>query len=344
MNPTLRRIATSLALLALPLTTRAVEYDIQRWIGIGSFPLGGAISINAQGQIIGNVSNSQIGILGDGVLTTVTLPSSNPQIQGFSDSGVALLYDYSSGDIQRGQYYTFSVQGGLSPLPASVHDAVITPAGDVLTLSQSVQPGILTVTRPDGGQTAMQWETGDVSHDVNSSGIFVGSRGNDAAYWDASGQRHVLGTMGGWRAELYTVTDSGLAMGYRYLRSTDDQTLPTRFIYSLADGEVRFLDGLYSGGIDEAGRIYGSILTADNQLRAVMWEDGQLTRLDDLLRGYPVSFVRSISSDGRILMSSSLQTSWFLLTPVPEPGTYALTGIGLAAAAWGARRRRAGAA
>src|SRR5690606_41930251 len=83
------------------------------------------------------------------------------------------------------------------------------------------------------------------------------------------------------------------------------------------------------------------------QPRAFPWSDSatgiiDLNMLIDPLSGWQLTEGRAINDLGQITGTGVFngQTRGFLLTPVPEPGTWALLLGGLGLVGWTARRRR----
>lgn len=353
MKSSCMRMAAAIAATVIPLTAEAVDYDVQRIdLRPANSPLTNILEINAQGQLLGFTGTGQIGLLTGSTLTTVKLPGAG-QIGDLSDNGTALVYySGSSNGSYASHAYTFSAQHGLAEIRAtssqvvtltSLPPPVTSSAGHVLMNGSSSWPGTV-LSQPDGSFARLPFPANGGATGVNANGVVVGyttnsGRTSSAAYWSAASGLQPLGNMGGSMAYLLRVTDSGLALGRR---APPVLGQPDSFVYSLASGETRFIDGLTAAEyIDEAGRVYG--FSASGEGYAV-WDNGELTALDPLVgpatdpdHSYNLA---DVSSDGRVLITDYRSVA-FILRPVPEPGTYVLTGIGLAAGAWGARRRRA---
>lgn len=348
MKRPIRRMAAAVAALALPLAAQALDYDIRRIdLSTGEIPLASIVAINSRGQLGGMTASGQVGILTGDTLVATTLPGRNPELLDLNDSGVALARE--STGFSYGSYsniYTFSAQGGLNEIQASkdlpylaVGYPKLSNAGHVVMFGADHGVASAVVSQPNGSYKKVPYDYDGQALDINSSGVAVGSGQGGAVYWTAAGEKVMLGKMGGGYASLQYVTDSGLVLGSRSIPQGADPSTPTTFVYSLADGQTRFIDGIYASGIDEAGRVYGYTYVG-GVTTYVVWDNGQLTDLSALLDGAPAGGIRAVSSDGRILMGGYSGLS-YVLTPTPEPGTYVLMGVGLAAAAWGARRRRA---
>lgn len=354
MKRFVQRCAAGIASLALPLAAQALEYDVRRIdLSTGEIPLASIVAINNQGQLAGLTAAGQVGILTGNTLNAVSLPFRNATVDDLNDQGMLVAHDYSG--TSGGTFsniYTYTAQGGLRELQASKDEFYVlqgypkaSSAGHVEMHgaengSYGGHGSSAILTRPDGSYVNLPYLYYDHTYDVNASGVVVGASNSDAVYWDAAGQKHVVGKQGGAFADLEYVTDSGLAAGIAGILTTPTNWEPGVFIYSLADGQTRFIDGMTTlSGIDEAGRVYGKAML-DGVSSFVVWEEGQFTNLSVLLDGTPYGDIRSVSSDGRVLIGGAGGLT-YVLTPTPEPGTYVLMGIGLTAAAWGARRRRA---
>lgn len=355
MKRPIRRMAAAVAALALPLAAQALDYDIRRIdLSTGEIPLASIAAINNQGQLAGLTASGQVGILTGDTLNAVALPFRSATVDDLNDQGMLVAHDYSgSGGGNFSNIYTYTAQGGLKEIQASKDEFYIvqgypqaSSAGHVVMHGAENgsygSHGISAIlTKPDGSYVKLpSYLYYEHVQDVNSSGVVVGTSQGQAIWWDAAGQKHVS-TLGGSSAGLLFVNDAGWALGGVDLPGPNGTTSKT-LLYSLADGQSRFIDGVgYLKGLDVAGRVYGARLdTWEN----VVWDDGEFTDLNALLNaagGNGSYGMGTVSSDGRVLMYQAGTSIVYVLTPTPEPGTYVLTAIGLAAAAWGARRRRA---
>ena len=108
-------------------------------------------------------------------------------------------------------------------------------------------------------------------------------------------------------------------------------------LYSVTD--LGTLAGFFSvgSGINNAGQVTGTSITADRSEHAFLYANGQMMDLNDLIDpalGVTVFEALGINDNGQIvangMASASNNDHAFLLTPVPEPGTLAMLGVGLA--------------
>ena len=144
---------------------------------------------------------------------------------------------------------------------------------------------------------------------MQNIGMLAAAEGNSAANGiNASGQ--VVGDVGGVKAFLY----SGGSI--QYLGS-----LPEGFTLTSATG------------INDADQIVGRAENASGALHAFLWEDGTMQDLNDLIgpSQWDLEYAAGINDLGQICgtgINPQGQTDAFLLTPIPEPSTLGLLGIG----------------
>jgi len=189
---------------------------------------------------------------------------------------------------------------------------------------------------------------------VNNAGTVVGVAetkvgGNTLyrAFSSTGGVMTDLGTLGstapGYSSTARAVNNSGTVVGY-YTSPT--YSSGNGFYYS--GGAMHPLTGLYTlgctaYGINDSGRIVGTSAVLSGQ-RAVVYDNGIAVDLNKKVvpstaTGWVLRWAYDINSKGQIVGIGEYggQYRSFLLTPVPEPGTWAVLGLGTLAVL---RRRR----
>lgn len=167
--------------------------------------------------------------------------------------------------------------------------------------------------------------------DVNSHGAVVGDAfpGNDpnkdalAFHWD--GMFTPLANLAGtWSSRARSINDSGQIVGHNTLGD------PHNFVFrpvlwDSKDAEPLDLGGVGGGAYDinELGQIVGGVGYA------VLWDAGEMIDLNDCIPAdAPLDHLQtahSINDFGDIVCTGTVggTTRSFLLTPIPEPATYA---------------------
>jgi probable HAF family extracellular repeat protein len=135
-------------------------------------------------------------------------------------------------------------------------------------------------------------------------------------------------------SEALGINDSGQVVGLSVAT-----TGPRAFLWSSGTG-IQDLGDLPGGsdqsaanGINDSGQVVGSSYAATGD-RAFLWSSGSgMFDLNDYLdasgSGWTLYSARAVNDAGQIVGSGYIggQPHAFLLTPVPEPGTFALLGI-----------------
>jgi probable HAF family extracellular repeat protein len=160
-----------------------------------------------------------------------------------------------------------------------------------------------------------------------------------------------IGDLGGTWVEANAINNNtnAVVVGRSYLLGN---TMYHAFAYDIATSSMTDLQSFGGSsdalGINDAGDIVGSAFDLNNVEHAFLYSGGVMTDLNSLVQcptGRYLRMARDINNNGAIVASmfdTSAQTyRAVLLTPIPEPSTLALFGVGalsLLAYVW--RRRR----
>ena len=182
---------------------------------------------------------------------------------------------------------------------------------------------------------------------VNDMGVIVGTSATAANLSRpciiSSGTVVDLGTLGGQRGSARAVNDAGQIAG----SAQNADGVYRAFLYDRGHmTDLGPLGGADSRGfgINEAGQVVGWAKTPFDRQHAFVWEAGSMIDLNDLIPGAPgwtVTEAKDVNDLGQIAgtaryMGGAHQA--VLLSPIPEPATLALLGLG---ALGSLRRRRA---
>jgi len=194
------------------------------------------------------------------------------------------------------------------------------------------------------------------AYGINNSGQVAGMLyNNHAFFWSSSTGMQDIGALPSTRASYsmgYDINDNSQVVG----QSTDSAGNYHPFLWS-SDTGMQDLGNLPGGrgsgaiGINAYGVVVGSGYNSDDSSRAFLWSSvNGLQDLNGLIptgSGWSLQYATAINDNGWIIGSGVNprgQKHAFLLTPIPEPSTFALLGagaIGLVAFAWRWKRRAA---
>lgn len=346
----------SIALLVCTVQANATGYSFTE---LGT--LGGnwsiATAINNAGQVVGSSTISVNSFTPQAFIWT------SGQIKGLGTLGGS---NSSAADINDlGQTVGFSYLGGnLGPVPTVWHNHSIT------SLSPNVQSFSRARGINNSGQivgeldnSATLWSAGDstylgslgglsIASDINNSGKIVGNYFVGNSYERGNPIRHAtmwyensitdLGTLGGTNSYAVAINDFGLIVG------TSDTNNDTTAHATLWNGstikDLGKLTGSKSSnanGINNVGQIVGESFSYDSNTNfATMWYGDSIINLNSLLdsdvvsAGWVLSEANDINDYGQIIGNAfnhkTGQIRAFMLTPVPEPESYAMMFVGLA--------------
>ena len=315
---------------------RAVEYYITDIGTLGSHPESNAYGINDYGQVVGysgTVRGPEEGrraFIWDttaGMQNLGTLGGNHSEAYGINDAGqVVGRSTLPSGE---GDVRGFLWEGG-SMIDLGTFDGGWTEAKGINNSHQIVGYSVLS-----SSVAAFSWEgdsmtnlgsLGDNSrgYGINDAGLIVGhcfdstSFNTTASLWD-NGDITSLGSLGSHYNYAWGINNSGQIVG---------ESGSHAFLWeNESDGMIDL--GIGSAvAINDAGQIVGG-----SGGTACLWENGIIKNLDDLLlagSGWELREATAINNLGQIVGNGMIngEIHAYLLTPVPEPGTLVLLGLG----------------
>jgi len=156
-----------------------------------------------------------------------------------------------------------------------------------------------------------------------------------------------LGTLGGISSTAMAINMTGISVGVSTVSFSSNEIRPVRW-ESGAIMDLGSLGGMRGTafGINASGEIVGESQLASGVVHAFLYRDSAMIDLNDVVdadgwlrlsRAWDINDTGQISGYG-VLTDGS--THAFLLTPVPEPSTWAMLILGLAAVGFTARRHR----
>jgi probable HAF family extracellular repeat protein len=339
------------------------------------------ILFSAIAQAMTQYSAIDLGNLGGGQATVPFAVNNNGEVVGYSSSpssnyARAFLYsnrqtneDEESAPMQdlgtlgaESVAYDINDQGqiiGISGLLNGVWRGFVYSGSGPMTPLGSVADGINNLGQIVGtssGPTSSSGFLRNPGGTVISTGSFLGTCINDngiaAGVGFGTGYACVRGIDGqvqnlGFIGQPEAINNNGQIAGRLYGNSR--HAFVTSSNGSLTDLGTLGGSESYADGMNNNGDVVGAAYRSSNEAsRAFLCLNGgsmqDLNTMVNLPAGWVLTCAMDINDNGQIVASGSLNGGWdhaFLLTPVPEPSTFALLGmggIGLIAFVW--RRRR----
>ncbi|WP_334106509.1 PEP-CTERM sorting domain-containing protein [Methylobacillus sp.] len=309
-------------------------------------------AINNQGQVAGSITaggfsrafswETGVGTLIDGNSSSAYGINNSGQIVGrgsATSSFNAALWD-------AGTTTALGTLGGTS----IAYD--INNQGQVVGYSQSVQVGSFQRTRATLWENGTLTELGSLSQNsqafaINNNGDIAGysyqTAGNSIPTLWSNGNIINLGTLGGIHGQARDINDLGQIVGTSNLSGNNATHATLWENGNIIDlGTLTGAGSSYAFGINNIGQIVG-----ESNGFATLWQDGNIFNLNDLIDpalGWTLREARDINTSGQIVgwgsMTGSGNTFGFILTPVPEPSTYAMLALGLGLVGWSTRRQQ----
>ena len=332
-----------------------------------------ARGINNSGQVVGQYSISgdsdYHAVIWDGTALHTptdlgTLGRSDSIAVGINNAGQVAGYSYTDPN-SLGDYVAHAViwDGTALHKPTDLGTPLGGSVSGAWDINDSGQVVGMSYTLGDTTQHAIIGGQGSLASGINNSGQVVGwssTSGNNvtlhAIIWDGTALHTPtdLGTLGGSHSFATGINDSGQVVGYS---SISGNFFP--FHAAIWNGTTPTDLGTLGGGfsvafgINNAGQVVGySTITIDRpETHATIWNGTTPTDLNNFLSVSDVAHwvletAHGINDSGWIIGSAyslvSGERHAFLLTPVPEPETYALFMAGLGLMGFIARRRKNG--
>lgn len=375
MNVTTKALLAAMAMsgLVLAVPAFAQSYNV---FNIGT--LGGpgtyATDINESGQITGNSDTGTVGQYhafvtqanGREMSDLGALPGGNTsQGYGINASGqVTGMSEVATGisGFIMPQAFIADLSGGIRPVTEGVQTAGmgINDSGQIAGyIFEPLHPGTDAFVTGANGLNALPigglHGEGDRAYGINSSGQVVGAGLFNSGFHHAyiTSPNHAsaldLGTLGGYKSTATSVNESGQVVG----SSTTEFGLESPFHAFITDANSEMTDlGTLGGKNSEAHDInsdgvvvgWADIAIGNRKHAFITGPDGEgMKDLNDLVKlenGTFFSDAQGINDHGQIIANATNGFA-YLLTPVPEPETYAMLLAGLGLISFMVRRRSA---
>ena len=328
-----------------------------------------AQAINNSGQIVGRgttIDNKNHAILWDGATVTDlgTLGGQYSNARAINDSGL-IVGDSNFRNNILPPIHAVS-WNGVNAIDLGTLGGSSSSANSVNNLGQiagyaETSLGVRHATVWNGGIAtdlgAPLGGTSSYAVGINNSGQVAGYAYTPNGQFDAtvwSGTSVIdLGTLSGSSSAAVSINDAGQVVGYYTVRGPKPTQVinhavlwngatPT-FLGTIGDA------GSVANAINNGGQVVGWIQPSAGTSLAVIWDGVNATDLNSFLdvssvsAGWLLTNAEDINDKGQIVGIASNavtgQVNGFLLTPVPEPETYALLLAGFGLVGFAARRK-----
>ncbi|MEW6119221.1 MAG: PEP-CTERM sorting domain-containing protein [Pseudomonadota bacterium] len=310
------------------------------------------LAINNLGQAVGytDFDHSYFGFSNHATFwdnnTAVGIPTSvNSYATDINDAGQVVGWSSATHTVHNGAFVWQSGTSGVATdLNTSYYSEVaygINSQGDVVGSAEAY--GV--IWSASSGTSYLEYKSAAI--DINDSGAIVGRYDGNAVVW-SGGTRTILDNLEGGYSVPAAINNAGQVVGYSMTASFTPRA-------TLWNGTTVIDLGSFGGnsnatGINDLGQVVGVSLTATGDRRAFLWDGTAMVDINSFLdsgtvaEGWALLDAADINDKGQIVgkayNSLSGQYSSYLLTPVPEPETYAMMALGLAMVGWRMRIKR----
>lgn len=309
-------------------------------------------SVNNAGEVVGsggrdaNSKTVAFHYSEGGMAVLPNLGGSPTEAMDINDAGQIVGYSRNAGNVERAFLYS---QGAIQDLGAlgaqSYHSSrayAINESGQIVGRAKPELGDYHAFSYQGGSMADLGTLGGELSEarGVNAHGHVVGfsatSDGAVRAFQYRDGSMTDLGTLGGENSYAYDINDAGQVVGGSQVVGS----VTHAFVYSqgtMTDLGTLGGDDAWGRSINATGQIVGRSRLASGISRSFLYTDGTMWNLDTLvdpasgwnqLDAYDINDAGQLTGYGR---NGDGQWHGFLLTPVPEPATLSLVGLGLAA-------------
>ena len=268
-----------------------------------------AHAINEAGQVVGastNADGRQRAFLWNatGGMRDLGTPSRSlvsSVAWDINNLGQVAGYGYYGSPGGSGSYATYALvwetaAGTTQILDGTVGDSVFPEAHGINDAGVVVGHGHADIWYPDGTTRSLPGLVGPLPGSrlaVNEAGQVAGdgyadgsALGDEAFLWDPVTGMRGLGTLGGAFSGATGLNDRGQVVGWSAI-DTPGPVETHAFLWDAAGGmrDLGTLGGTYSVAlnINDAGQVVGASETAGGQRHAVLWRDGTMTDLAELV-------------------------------------------------------------